>query len=63
MYCNYHNTNNCVECAIERHTQQIVDAIKRLEPKPKLSIAERVQRWFLVRANPGSNQPQERPDE
>jgi hypothetical protein len=27
-YCNKHNTNNCIECAIENQTRQLVAAIR-----------------------------------
>lgn len=28
-YCSKHNVNNCIECALERQTDKIVQAIQR----------------------------------
>lgn len=33
-YCSIHNCNNCVECALEKQTQRLEEAIRSLQPKP-----------------------------
>jgi Holliday junction resolvasome RuvABC endonuclease subunit len=54
-YCSVHHTNNCVECAIERQTKEIVKALERIlgknrpsETQTKESFVERVMAALKV---------------
>lgn len=34
IWCREHETNNCIECALERQTKEIVKAINSLKTPP-----------------------------
>lgn len=43
-YCDIHNTNHCIECAIAKQTDYIVEAIKETNRNPIIQ-PQRVDLW------------------
>ena len=47
-YCNLHKTNNCLECAIDKQTREIVKAIEDSKTTIKTGIDIALLIWITL---------------